>query len=116
MWPKLSINICGKATAADYLATSDASSQEAGPVEAEAAGEEPAPEAAVSADENRIPPEELTLTDVEAQKLLDIATARTQAARTYLVEIAGLDKERIGQCRITYSMKDKKPPRVEVRF
>jgi hypothetical protein len=48
--------------------------------------------------------------------LLGIAIERTSVARRYLIEEEGISEDRIGQCRITYSLKDKKPPRVDVRF
>jgi hypothetical protein len=115
--PKLSIKVCGKATAADFIAAKGASDQE--PVSAGEEGQtgaNPQPGAWTSTVDKHIATDELSLSDAEAESLLGIAIERTSVARRYLIKEEGISEDRVGQCRITYSLKDKKPPRVDVRF
>jgi hypothetical protein len=114
--PKLSVKICGKATGADFLATEDAPGKAAIFDGEEQTDEEPQAGVPTSADEKQIAAEEVILTEAQAERMLDIATARTSAARSYMIEQAGISADRIGKCRVSYSIKDDKPPRVEVRF
>ncbi len=114
--PKLSVKICGKATGADFLATEDAPDKTAIFDGEEQTDEEPQAGVPTSADEKQIAAEEVILTEAQAERMLDIATARTSAARSYMIEQAGISADRIGKCRVSYSIKDDKPPRVEVRF
>jgi hypothetical protein len=114
--PKLSIKVCGKATAADIIAARGAPDPEPLSDEEDQVDEGSTPEAWTSTVEKHIAIDELTLSDAEAESLLGIAMERTSVARRYLIEDEGISEDRIGQCRVTYSMKDKKPPRVDVRF
>jgi hypothetical protein len=114
--PKLSIKVCGKATAADFIAAKGVSDQEPVSGEEGQTGADTQPGAWTSTVDKHISTDELTLSDSEAESLLGIAIERTSVARRYLIEEEGISEDRIGQCRITYSLKDKKPPRVDVRF
>jgi hypothetical protein len=114
--PKLSIKVCGKATKADFIAAQGDSEQEEASDEERQTGEEQQPEAWISTIDKHIAAEEVILSEAQAERLLGIAIERTSATRRYLIESAGISAERVGQCRISYSLKDDKPPRVDVRF
>ena len=96
------------------MPTNDGWEQKAAADEEES--EELVKDAESSTGESQTPAAELSISDEEAGALLSIATARTNATRKYLIEDVGIKDERVGQCRVTYSLKDNKPPRVEVRF
>jgi hypothetical protein len=113
---KLSIKVCGKATAADFIAVKSVSDGETIPDEEGQADEDPKPEDWASTVENPVAMEKLTLSDAQAESLLAIAGERTSVVRRYLIEVEGIGEDRVGRCRVTYSLKDKNPPRVEVRF
>ncbi len=98
--PKLSVTVCGVATAADFEAYTAGALRRRAPGDPTAVGPSGARIAAV----------------VQAARpaLDELAVARTRALRRHLITGRGIAARRVAECRARYDPRDSGPPRVEV--
>lgn len=109
--PKLSLQVCGRATGADFDAHAASSVTVSGGDEAGSGSGQPgAPSRQHDgpATEARPDPKDAT------PALRELAQQRTHAVRRYLVEEAGLSAERVSECRPQWNAQDGGEPRAEV--
>ena len=100
--PKLSLRVCGRATAQDG----------AGGQRVEATGGTPAPGA--KGQSNNAKAEPAPDPAQVAQTLNELAVERQRSVRRYLIQEKGADVKRIRACRSTYEAADQGSPRVEI--
>jgi peptidoglycan hydrolase-like protein with peptidoglycan-binding domain len=102
--PRLSLKVCGRATAKD-VAAPETKSQ---PAMRDAEGRQP----------TRAEPEPapVALGAPDEQALHELAVERQRMLIAYLVERGGIDPARITECRATFDPTDQGNPRVEVLF
>lgn len=98
---KIFIDACGRATAEDYAALL-AGGQSQGQQKPGATSASGLPAAAPVA-----------LTSTMAKALVALAMERTEVVRTYFIEDKGIDTARVSQCRVTFDLRDTRPPRVQ---
>ncbi len=111
----LKLGVCGRATVEDYAALFGGAGAPAAGAPARATPAStpaaPAPAPPPAAAPRPTPPASLSST--QAKALVELATERTNAVRSYLVDEKGIDTARIVQCRTTYDLKDPEPPRAQ---
>lgn len=107
--PQLTIQLCGRAAAADLVVLRG--------------GDLPEPETPdfadpeESAEQAGAKPEPLTKpTAQEVEALLSLAEDRRKVVQKYLIDSHGIDKAKIFDCRSSYSIESQKPPRAEFRL
>jgi hypothetical protein len=115
--PKLSLKVCGRATAEDFDIFAarkrvDAGTISQAPAEEEAAASEDGAEDAAGA--AAAAPDTAALMEEARSSLSELATERTRAVHAFLVKTKGIDPKRVAECRPTFEPEDKGPPRVEV--
>lgn len=98
--PKLSLQVCGRATAADLEAAAGSL-----PAAGDAANAEAVAAAAAARAE---------LAGQYETQLRELAVERTRAVRRYLINEKGVEAKRLGECRTEFSAEDTDPPRVMV--
>jgi peptidoglycan hydrolase-like protein with peptidoglycan-binding domain len=101
--PRLSLKVCGRATARDLEAWTKTEGErtETG-VAPGAASKFADPSAALGEQANA--------------SLSALAVARTRAVRRYLIEEQGATPGRVAECRPRFNAEDRRPPRVDVRL
>ncbi|MGB5737535.1 MAG: DUF748 domain-containing protein [Thiohalocapsa sp.] len=105
--PKLSLKVCGRASAKDgkALAVNEQLARRY-------AGDRQRPDA-----KSRAAPISLKSIDAPAEQALhELAVERQRILTRYLVERAGVDADRVSECRSTFDPKDEGHPRAEVLF
>jgi hypothetical protein len=106
---RLSLKVCGRATARDLEARTKGEGQR---TETGVAPERAVPPGAAgkSADASA------ALREQTSASLSALAVARTRAVRRYLIEEQGATQGRVVECRPRFNAEDRGPPRVDVRF
>jgi hypothetical protein len=102
--PRLSLKVCGRATAKDVRAVAvgdQTARRNAGNRKPADADSGPAPVPITAADE---------------QALQELAVERQRILTRYLIERGGVDPARVSECRSTFDPKDRGNPRAELRF
>ena len=105
--PKLRMNVCGRATAADldaYLAT--ALAQKTAPQPAPTGAAQPASPAAPTAAQQEL--------EKARTELTELATKRGRDVQQYLVDEHGIKPGSVGECRSSFDATDQGPPRAEL--
>ncbi len=106
----LNVGVCGQATRPDYAAVFSGragSSRQGSGVRSGSGDRESKPAATGSG--STYAPAHLTIT--EKKELTELATARTNAVRRYMMD-RGIRPERLPQCRVSYNMRDSEQPKV----
>jgi len=106
--PRLSLKVCGRATATDLEASPKA---EVRRVETRIA-----PEQAASGPARKSAEAAAALREQASPSLSALAVARTRAVRRYLIEEKGATPGRVAECRPRADPEDGDPPRVDVRL
>ncbi len=104
--PRLSLDVCGRATAADFAELTGLPA--VAPTTENAASV--APQKAERAVKKRA-----RLLEKHQQKLRDLAVSRTRVVRRYLITEKGADPRRVAECRPAFNVDDLGPPRVEIK-
>jgi len=116
--PKVSLKLCGRATAQDLAQlTSSAESESETAAEASPAAEAQAEGEATQAGTENAPDQEPQPDQARlADDLKELAIERKNVVRTYLVEEKKIEAGRVPECRSTYDPDDQGSPRVKISF
>lgn len=104
--PKLSLDVCGQATAQDLQALLGS--------ETKADSEKGPPAGTPRPGDERAETDKPVASDALVLKLMELANERTQAVRRYLITDRGIAPARIAECRASVDPEDSGPPRAEV--
>jgi peptidoglycan hydrolase-like protein with peptidoglycan-binding domain len=108
--PKLSLDVCGRATAADLEALRQAQADQA------TASEKTSPPKATGEQAAPAPGDQPATMEALSARLTELAVERTRSLRRYLVTERGVDAGRLAECRAVFDAEDEGPPRAEVKF
>ena len=114
--PKLSLKICGRATAQDLALVNAPVSEGAQPVSKEQTMDQPQAQAEAVPPKVEVTPDRQEQQVQQAETLKELAIERKNVVRAYLIEDKQIPAKRVPECRSTYQAKDQGNPRVEIMF
>jgi peptidoglycan hydrolase-like protein with peptidoglycan-binding domain len=106
--PKLSLKLCGRATAQDLAQLSTAAAIGAQPASGTQSQAQPQAES--------MPAKVEPTPKHQVETLKELAIERKNLVRTFLIENERIAAKRIPECRSIYDAKDQSRPRVEIKF